>query len=285
MRAARWLVPVAAITATACRPPVPEQTRPRPATTLPAPATSARRTQWLLRPSTGRVAYLLENNTILSIREDSALRVDSVASQTEASFTGGLRGTRISGQVLAYSVSMGGQPSVVPPGLGLPFPFLATSSEPGGQVRFVAPAASPCAAPALGVAQSMRDLWFSVPDTLRIGSVWRDSARVANCRDQVPFFSSVVRTFRVVAVGVSDARELLTVVRISTVVIRGDGAQSREPVTLSGSGGGELTYQLDVDAGEIVAAQGLATTELTLRGKVRTQVVRQSSVLRIVRRP
>ena len=267
-----------------CRSPVPREVFPvSPAP--PSPETPALRTAWSFRPSGVRLTYRLENHAQVTIRDDTSLRVDSVSSAAEAAFVSAGDGGRVSGQVLVYLVRVGDTPAAVPSGLALPLPFIATSSAREQAYRFLTPAAPPCSAIASGIAQSLRDLWFRGPDTLRIGTTWRDSVGYGNCRDGVPFTMTITRSFRVSEVDRHGGREQLTVVRTAVVSLHGEGAQSREAVLLKGTGESELTYSLDADTGEIVRADGTLVLDLTLLSKVRTQVVRQSGAVHVSRSP
>ena len=122
-----------------------------------------------------------------------------------------------------------------------------------------------------------------MPGSLRVGTIWGDSGSYVTCRDGVRMRASVRRTFRVAAATERNGRASLAIVRLSRTLLEGEGAQAGEPVSITGSGSGELSYLLDAGVGEIVSALGTSTLELTLRSKLRTQLVRQSGEIRIAR--
>jgi len=152
---------------------------------------------------------------------------------------------------------------------------------PGGQLLLIAPTAAACVTPSLPIVQSLRDLWFQAPDTLRVGTAWADSASYNSCRDGVPFGIVSRRWFRVSAVTEREGRTFLTLARTSTTAVKGEGTQSGEPVSVIGSGHGETTYLLDVAGGKIVWARGTSTLDVTLRNKMRTQLVVQVGELQL----
>jgi hypothetical protein len=76
---------------------------------------------------------------------------------------------------------------------------------------------------------------------------------------------------------------VLTVSRTSRSTLDGAGTQFGEAVGVSGAGSGSLDYEIDTTSGEVVSAKGSATLDLTLRSRVRTQVVRQTVEIRIAR--
>jgi hypothetical protein len=214
-----------------------------------------------------------------------AVHLDSVSSSAEVAFVVSMPTKRVTGTVNSFRVQNSGRGAAVPLGLALPFPFVGTYSERGQQLSFIAPSASPCVTPALPVAHSLRDLWFQAPDTLQLGSTWDDSASYTNCRDGVLLRTAVWRTFRVTAASERGSRMLLTLSRSSRTTFEGTGTQAGEPVTITGSGTGEIAYTVDSGAGAILAARGSSTLELTLRSKLRMQGVRQVSDIRIDRSP
>jgi hypothetical protein len=227
------------------------------------------------------MVYTLEQRAQLTIRQDTTEHIDSVTSRVVVAFVLASQGSNITGTVIEFGVRSPGRGMTVPPGLALPFPFSATYENRGRQISFIAPSASPCITPSLPVAHGLRDLWFQAPDTLWLGRSWVDSAAYGSCRDGVPFRTTVVRAFRVSAVADHEGRPLLTVQRTSNTTVEGNGAQSGEPVTVNGSGSGELEYLVDVDAGQILSARGTSTLQINLKSRFRSQAVRQLSVVRI----
>ena len=152
-----------------------------------------------------------------------------------------------------------------------------------GQRRCDAREAVPCASTALPVTQSLRDLWFRPPDTLRISTTWEDSSSYVVCRDGIPLRATVHRTFRITGTAERNGRLLLTIARQSRTTIEGNGAQFGEAVAVSGAGSGQLAYDFDPASGEVLGATGNATLDFSLRSRLRTQIVRQTVEIRIGR--
>jgi hypothetical protein len=231
-----------------------------------------------------RQRFVLDQRAVLAIHADTVVSTDTVSSHIEVSFTTVAMTNGVSGTVAAFLVQSEGHDPSTPAGLGLPFPFEASDSQRGAQVDFTAPRdASPCASIALAVAQSLRDLWFRPPDTLRVGSTWEDSASYVLCRDSIPLHTVVHRVFHITGAAERDGRTLLSISRASRVTFDGTGAQFGEPVSASGNGNGDLVYVFDPAAGEVVSASGTATMDLTFRSGLRKQEVRQVVEIRISR--
>src|SRR6185312_5980684 len=146
----------------------------------------------------------------------------------------------VNGTVSVLLVGGAGHAPATPTGLQLPFPFRAAYSAPGVQLQFSAPAdAAPCSSTERAAAQSLRDVWFEVPDTLRVGSTWSDSSSYVTCRDGIPLRSVVHRMFHVSSAAVRDGRAILSIARLSRTVIDGRGAQFGDSVTVTGAGNGQ----------------------------------------------
>jgi hypothetical protein len=264
---------------------VPNQvlTKPTPAS---APAPVARTSgSWAYRPSMQRQLFVIDQKATVAIRSDTATYADTISSHAEISFTLAEAPGAASGTVGAFLVQGSGHAAATPAGLVTPFPFRGEYSARGTQIDFTIPReVSPCSSSALAVAQSMRDLWFRAPDTLRVGVTWEDSASYVACRDGVPMRTTAHRSFRITSVEEKDGHALLTLTRTSRSAIDGAGSQFGEPVTVNGSGTGQLVYTLDAGSGEIISASGSATLDLSLRSRLRTQAVHQAAEIHISRR-
>ena len=267
-----------ALLVAACRSRIPEQPIGR---VVPAPvvvATPAGGGPWLYRPATQRRAVTLNQQATVEIRQDALVRTDTVSLQTEVAYTVFAGTHRISGIISAYRVQSGSAAAGTPPGLVVPFPFAGDFPSRGRQLELTQPASrTACASPAFGAAQSLRDLWFQPPDTLRIGTLWSDTSTYVVCRDGIPLQASNARTFRVTAAADSGGRQVLTINRRARGTIRGDGAQSGEPLTILGQLSGELTYHLAPATGDMLSVTGTSLLEFTLTSRLRTQQVRQQS--------
>ena len=272
--------------AAACRgaAPVPAAAPPPPVQPIDpvAVAPVAATTSWLYRPTADRRAFVLSQRAVVSIKQDSLVRVDTVSSRAEVSFA--TTNGRVAGSVTAYLASGAGREAA--PIAGVRFPVTLSGSLPvhGEQLTFTAPSsATPCTSPATTAAHSVRDLWFRAPDTLRVGTTWSDSTRYAICRDGIPLFLRVIRDFRVTGSAERNGRIVLTVLRLSRTALTGDGDQFGERVSITASGTGELTYEIAPLAGELLRAQGTSTLDLTFRSALRVQQVRQISEIALAR--
>lgn len=263
---------------------VPNQvlTKPAPASaTVPAARAAG---AWAYHPSARQQSFVIDQRATIVVRPDSASRTDTVSSHAEVSFALGASGGP-GGNMLAFAIASPGRAATTPAGVSVPFPFRADYSARSGQLDFTAPRdAAPCSSPALATAQSLRDLWFRPPDTLRVGASWSDSASYVFCRDGIPLHATVQRKFELAGMAETAGRLLLTISRVSRTVLEGSGAQFGEPVSVSGSGGGQLVYSFDPASGEVVSANGTSAIDLTLRSRVRTQTVRQAVEVAIFRR-
>lgn len=239
---------------------------------------------WRYRPTVERRAFVLSQRAVVTIKQDTTTRVDTVTSRAEVNF--GTANARIAGSITAFLA--GGAGRELAPVAGVRFPVVLAASIPasGAQLAFSAPlAASPCEAPATTVAHSVRDLWFRSPDTLRVGTTWSDSARYAICRDGIPLQLHVIRDFRVTRSVERDGQIVLTVVRASRTALTGEGDQFGERVSVMASGTGALTYEIAPLSGELLGAQGTSALDLTFRSALRTQQARQTADILLARLP
>ena len=262
---------------------VPNQvfTKPAPVTApAPVPRTSG---PWIYRPSTQPQAFVVDQKAVdrNSIGHSDAHRHRFIARGTFV-LAHAAQSASESGAVAAFVVQSSGHAAATPAGLVTPFPFRGAYSARSAQLDFTAPRdAPPCASNALAVVQSMRDLWFRAPDTLRVGTVWEDSASYVACRDGIPMRATAHRSFRITGFEEKDGHPVLALVRSSRSTVDGTGTQFGETVVISGTGTGQLVYSLDAATGEILSASGNATLDLSLRSGPRTQTVRQTAEIRI----
>lgn len=263
--------------------PVPNQvlTKPAPAR-APAPAIP-RSGVWRYAPSTALQRFTIDQRALVTIGLDTTAQPDTLTSHAEVSFTAP-SAQSVSGSVAAFLVGSGGRVAATPAGLQVPFPFRATYAAPDVQLAFTAPAdTASCSSMERAAVQSVRDVWFRAPDTLRVGTTWSDSASYVTCRDGIPLQSVVHRMFRVAGTATRDGRTLLSIARLMRTRIDGRGSQFGDSVVVSGSGNGQLTYDFDPARGEVISATGSSTLDISLRGSQRTQIVRQAAEIRIGR--
>jgi hypothetical protein len=263
---------------------VPNQVLTKPVPAVVPPPVARTGGPWAYRPSVDRQGFVVDQRAVVSIRSDTTTRADTVESHVELAFTVAPAGNVVAGNVSAFLVGGGGRTAATPAGLEIPFSVRAEYPARDAPLTFTAPRdATPCASLALSAAQSLRDLWFRPPDTLRAGTLWQDSASYVVCRDGVPLRATTHRTFRISAANTNEGRTMLSISRLSRTTFDGAGKQFGEPVTVSGTGSGELNYVLDPSRGEILSASGSSTLDLTLRSHVRTQAVHQTAEIKIGR--
>jgi len=283
------LVVVAAVTA-ACRPPVPRQVlvpeAPRTAPVVVSVSITAGPWSWV--PVRERRAYLVTQRALITTRQDTLTKIDTVTSELGAAFTQFVSANRISGSLTSFRVTTGSRPPATPAGITLPI-TVAASATPTGlgatlQWTLTTPAeGAACSSVAWTVAQGLRDLWFRAPDTLRVGTSWRDSTSYVTCRDGIPLQLSVRRDFRVRAVAERDGRAVLTIQRDTRSTLAGDGVQFGERVQFSGSGSGTLQFELEPTTGEFLGGSGTSALEFTMQSRLRTQGVQQAAVITLAR--
>jgi hypothetical protein len=264
---------------------VPNQVLTRPAPVHAPPPVVRAVGHWVYHPSAAPQRFTVDQNAAVTIGADSSAHTDTVFSHTEVTFTDAPSAHTLSGTVSALLVGAGSHAAATPAGLQIPFPFRAAYAAANLQLQFTAPVdAAPCSSTELAAAQSLRDLWFQAPDTLRGGSTWTDSSSYVTCRDGITLRAMVHRMFHVAASTVRDGRTLLSITRLSRTLVVGRGLQFGDSVTVSGAGNGQLTYDLDPSSGEVASANGTATLDFSLRSSRRTQIVRQDAEIRIGRR-
>jgi hypothetical protein len=254
----------------------------------PAPAVVrapvSRAVEWPFRFSPRPQQFVVDQVAVIAGAADSATARDTVSSHAEVEFALSPLATAVNGEVHAFLIQGSGRPASAAVLVAVPFAFRAEYRAPGRQVDILAPRDTlPCSSPALAATQSLRDLWFRPPDTLRVGLSWQDSSSFVTCRDGIPLHAAVRRAFRVSGSEERDGRLLITISRSSRTAIEGAGEQFGEAVSIRGEGTGELTYELDPATGEVSSADGRSALDLTLHGRLRTQSVRQGVQIRIRR--
>ncbi|MCX5765014.1 MAG: hypothetical protein NTU67_10405 [Gemmatimonadetes bacterium] len=285
-----FLLVAVVVAVAACRPPVPQQMIvPEAPRTAPAVVpVSVTAGPWSWAPVRERRAYLVTQRALITTRQDTLTKIDTVASELGAAFTQFVSANRISGSLTLFRVTSGSRSPATPAGITLPI-TVAASATPSGfgaalQWILTTPAeGAACSSVAWTVAQGLRDLWFRAPDTLRVGASWRDSTSYVTCRDGIPLQLSVRRDFRVRAVAERDGRAVLIIQRESHTTLLGDGVQFGEPVKFTGAGSGTLQFELAPATGEFLGGSGTSTLEFTMQSRLRTQRVQQAAVITLAR--
>lgn len=244
---------------------------------------------WVVRRSGQPVSQTIHVAAVLESRVDSLgpLIADTLQSQLTAIWTLPSPGypRRYLGTVTDYRLSAAVGDSLVPPeGLPLPFSFTAEQLSPRSQPSFVAPDAARCDVPQASIVHGVRELWLSLPDTLRPSMRWADSSSYVTCRDAIPLTMEVRREFRVTGALWRDSALVVTVERRTETRLSGAGRQFGDSVTFSGEGSGAAMFEVSLRTGAALFASGESELHVTLRGSRRTQQLTQRSRISILDR-
>lgn len=239
---------------------------------------------WIYKPSVRQQHLVVDQRATVTIQLDSATHTDTLSTHAEVSFAVAATTGSVNGTVTAFAVEGAGRAAATPAGLTIPFQFRAGYSSRELQLEFTTPRDDgACLSSGLAAVQSMRDLWFRPPDTLRVESMWGDSSTYVVCRDGIPIRAVVHRLFRVAGTTTRNGHVLLTVVRSSSLLLNGGGLQFGEAISVVGSGTSFLTYDVDPDNGEIVDATGESSLYFLFQSRQRKQRVNQLAEIRIRR--
>ncbi len=272
---------VAVLGVAACRGTIPQQVLSGTAPATPVvTAPAALEGPFVVRRTTERRSFTLETRGVLTVTRDTVTSTDSLGAQLDVAYTAFAGTPRLTGSVTAYRVRAADGMFVAPASVTLPITFAAAYGPRGGALAFATPAATGCAAPA-AIVQGVRDLWTRAPDTLRVGSVWQDSALVVSCRDGITLRASTVRVFRVVGAAMRGDAVELDIRRESRATITGDGHPAGEAVTVTGSASGVLALRYRPELDAFTSGEGMQTLELSLASSVVAQRVRQRTQLRL----
>lgn len=276
-----WLVVIVGV-AVACAAPA-STPSPRPA---PAPGAPSVRdpleAPWVMTRGAGAFVHTLRFSSELASRVDTVERVDSSTATLSVSWSrlAGSDPARLSGLVTAYGVGTGaGEPQALT-GLLLPIPFSATEGWNASQARLEVPASGACGLAATAT-PLLRELFVSPPTRLVEGSSWSDSASYELCRDSIPLRVRSVRRFVVVGAERRGAEVLVLVDRTSSVSVEGGGMQFGEPLTITATGTGAMRLDVRSAGAVVVVARGESALTMTMRGRRRTQVLRQHTRIEI----
>lgn len=256
---------------------------PRPAPSSGAPSErDPLEAPWAMVRSAGSFAHTLRLSSELVSRVDTVTRVDSSTATLSVSWSrlAGSEPARLSGLVTLYAVGAGAGDPPALAGLLLPIPFSATEGWNASQARLEVPASGACglAATAFPV---LRELLVSPPTRLVEGSSWSDSASYDLCRDSIPLRIKSVRRFVVIGAERRGTEVLVLVDRTSSVSIEGGGIQFGEPLTITAAGTGTMRLELRPAGAVVVSAHGQSELSMTMRGRRRTQELRQHTRIEI----
>ncbi|MFN0099988.1 MAG: hypothetical protein ACKVS7_15055 [Gemmatimonadaceae bacterium] len=232
--------------------------------------------------ATGGLAQRLRVVSELESTIDTALRRDSSVLEIGLNWSrlSGGAGERISG--LVTSVRLGTHDSLLatPTGILVPFPFSATRGSTGG-AELSTPDAGSCASSAAFLAP-LREALIFPPKRLTPGLLWTDSSTVTVCRDSIPLTVATQRQYRVLGADAEGSEVVVLLERQTRVQMQGSGTQFGEPVEIRAEGEGSTSLTLRLAGAYILRANGSQELRMTMRGRRRTQELRQRSRIEII---
>ena len=269
--------------AIACAPPA-SAPSPRPVAVPDAPGMrDLLDAPWTVRRPAGTHTNAIQLSSELVSRVDSVESTDSTTAAVSVTWTrlAGGEPARISGLVTDYRVgSAAAEPGPLA-GLLVPVPFSAAEGRSTTQAQLEVPPSAACSL-AAAVLQAVRELFVSAPPRLVAGDTWSDSSTYAICRDSIPLEVRSARLFRVIgAERRGNAAVVVLLDRTSTVTLRGEGTQFGEQVSIAAEGSGAMRLELNLESGAVVAARGDAELRMTMRGRRRSQDLKQHTRIEI----
>lgn len=239
-------------------------------------------TPWQISAATAGITQRLRIVSELESAVDTMVRRDSSVLELGLAWSrlSGTTPERISG--LVTSVRLGATDSLLatPSGVLLPIPFSAVRGSAGG-AELNAPDVSSCAVAAALVAPLREALVFP-PRRLSPGMLWTDSSIVTICRDSIPLTVSTQRQYRVLNAAAEGAEVIVLLERRTRVQMQGNGTQFGEPIEIRAEGEGSTSLVLRLAGAYILRANGTQELRMTMRGRRRTQELRQRSRIEII---
>ena len=169
----------------------------------------------------------------------------------------------VTGQVDALSTQASARIGGNPPAPPTPVRFRGAIDGRGARIEAEG-AVFGCGGPP-GLAQdaalgAARATMLRVPTAIFVAARWRDSVTVTTCRGPVPTTLTSVARYEVT--GIDGSR--VQVRRETAVRLRGQAIAGGRNVTVSGSGGGTATLELDATTGRLTRVDGDTRTTLTV---------------------
>lgn len=268
----------------------PREPRPAPAPRdMPTPPANPLAAPWVVQRTGARVQQKITVDATVETRSfiDDSLaqtRADTMQSALTASWSvpNDEYPRRFTGAVTMYQVRESDDSLRALDAVQLPIPFVAQQAAPAWQPRFATPDASACGDPAAVIVQGVRELWLSLPDTLRPGQTWRDSTSHVVCRDSIPLRVDIARMFRVTSALLRDGALIVSIERRTSTAFEGAGTQFGEPVTITGAGQGATMFEVALAEGAVVFASGDSELRMTFTGRRKRQDVLQHSRISII---
>jgi hypothetical protein len=280
-----WVLAIFVASASACAP-LRQSSGARDAIPSPERRADPYAAPWVVRDAGARRSQLVEVRALLTSLVDSFVRVDTLHSVLEFAWSSVPETSppRVAGMVTDARVSLGADSLAPPAGLSLPFSFTSEIRTPGTQPLFLVPDGGACNSPAAALVHGVRESWISLPDTLWLERGWRDSVSYSTCRDGVVLTLDVVREFAPTGARLRDGQLVVLITRRSRSLVRGEGTQFGEEISITGEGEGEMLLEVALAAGAILTAEGTSELRLEMRGRRRTQRLVQESRI-VVREP
>lgn len=267
----------------ACARPATRANPARPEPTAPAAVTPDRLDPpWEIRAATGGITQRLRIASELESIVDTVLRRDSTVLELGLSWSrlAGTASDRISGLVTSVRLGVSDSLLETPAGVLVPLPFSATRGVTGG-AELSAPDLTSCAMTAALVAP-LREALIFPPRRLTPGLLWTDSTTVSVCRDSIPLTVATQRQYRVLSAQAEGADVVVLLERRTRVQMEGRGTQFGEPIEISAEGEGSTSLVLRLAGAYVLRANGAQELRMTMRGRRRTQELRQRSRIEII---
>jgi len=267
----------AALALAACAPRVPQQTLPERQPDARGNVPTEIKTSWLSRRSNLAFDLDVSQRAVVVVRLDSTTtqdssRIDLRASvrHTDAGWAGLLqRAVASSGDAVTSPVAV-----------------RAVRGPDGSQVqvRVVGTPTNACDRSVVVAAALLSDVLFSLPDTVRVGTVWADSARYRICRAGTSYDVESVRRYRIGGVAdrtTPDSALLVTVDRRASVRLSGLAVRGPDTTRAEGEGSSTATFEVDALRGAVVRGEGRSQLSLRVFSGSRIQHATQSAQLTV----
>jgi hypothetical protein len=268
----------------ACARPAP---RANPAARPEAPAAAVAtpdrlEAPWQISAATAGITQRLRIVSELESTIDTVLRRDSSVLELGLTWSrlAGTAPERISGLVTSVRLGISDSLLATPVGVLVPLPFSATRGVAGG-AELSSPDLASCAATAALVAPLREALSFP-PKRLTPGLLWTDSSTVSVCRDSIPLTVAAQRQYRVLSAQAEGSDVVVLLERRTRVQMQGRGTQFGEPIEISAEGEGSTSLVLRLAGAYVLRANGAQELRMTMRGRRRTQELRQRSRIEII---
>lgn len=126
---------------------------------------------------------------------------------------------------------------------------------------------------------AVHDLFVVLPASVTLGSTWQDTVVTVTCRGDLPITTSTVHSYRLADTTMWQGRAAFVVNRTTTYAIRSveDSTAGRRALSVTGSGSGSATLQIEQSTGVVLSAQGEAHTTLTVNTGRSTVPFRQDA--------